>query len=75
MNERIMELATQAGLYNDWNGKPWPTAMSCEECNAAYARFAELIVKGCIAQVRKDENGPAYEAATRIWEHFGDEHG
>jgi len=38
-------------------------------------KFAELIVKGCIAQVRKDENGPAYEAAARIWEHFGGEHG
>jgi hypothetical protein len=45
--------------------------MSSEECRAAYAKFSELIVKGCIAQVRKDENGPAYEAAGRIWEHFG----
>ena len=29
------------------------------------------IVRECIAQVRKDENGPAYEAAGRIAEHFG----
>ena len=34
-------------------------------------KFAELIVRECIAQVRKDENGPAYEAAGRIAEHFG----
>lgn len=48
MNERIMELATQAGLYNDWNGKPWPTAMSCEECTAAYEKFSKLILQECI---------------------------
>jgi urease accessory protein UreF len=29
------------------------------------------IVRECIAQVRKDENGPAYEAAGRIAQHFG----
>ena len=34
-------------------------------------KFSELIVRECIAQVRKDENGPAYEAAGRIAEHFG----
>jgi hypothetical protein len=75
MNDRILELAVQAELYVDWNGRPYPRAMSSEECRAAYAKFAELIVRECIAQVRKDENGPAYEAATRIWEHFGGEHG
>lgn len=47
MNERILELARQAGLYNDWNGKLWPTAMSAEECTAAYEKFAELIVREC----------------------------
>jgi hypothetical protein len=34
-------------------------------------KFAESIVRECIAQVRKDENGPAYEAAGRIAQHFG----
>ena len=71
MNDRILELAVQAELYVDWNGRPYPRAMSSEECRAAYAKFSELIVRECIAQVRKDENGPAYEAAGRIWEHFG----
>lgn len=73
MNERIVELALQAGLLYMKNGKPYPAAMSYEECMADYAKFAELIVRECIAQVRKDENGPAYEAAGRIWEYFGDE--
>ena len=49
MNERIMELAKQAGLYNEmlWDGEPWPTAMSCDECNVAYAMFAELLIRQC----------------------------
>ena len=74
MNERILELATQAGLYSDWNGKPWPRGMSCDECDEAYARFAELIVRECIEQVITGPNGPAHyavEAALRLKKHFG----
>jgi hypothetical protein len=44
MNDRILELAVQAELYVDWNGRPYPRAMSAEECRAAYAKFAELII-------------------------------
>ena len=44
MNERYKELAEQAGLYVDLNGRPWPRAMSAEECEAAYKKFAELIL-------------------------------
>ena len=47
MNERIRDLGTQAGLYVDLNGTPWPRAMSAEECEAAYKKFAELIVREC----------------------------
>ena len=47
MNERIQELAEQAGLYVDLNGTPWPRAMSAEDCEAAYKKFAELIVAEC----------------------------
>ena len=47
MNERIQELAEQAGLYVDLNGTPWPRAMSAEESEAAYKKFAELIVFAC----------------------------
>lgn len=45
MKERFMELAGQAGLYVDLEGSPWPRCMSAEECEAAYKKFAELIVK------------------------------
>jgi len=66
MNERIYKLAEQA-----WDA----TAVSPDFGHPVsfVEKFAELILQGCIAQVRKDENGPAYEAAARIWEHFGDE--
>jgi hypothetical protein len=57
MNERIRDLGTQAGLYVDLNGTPWPRAMSAEDCEAAYKKFAELIVQECISIVakRKDQ--------------------
>ena len=48
MNERIRELADEAGLYVDLNGTPWPRAMSAEDCEAAYKKFAESIVKKCM---------------------------
>ena len=48
MNQRIQELAEQAGLYVDLpSGTPWPRAMSAEECEAAYKKFARLIVFEC----------------------------
>ena len=47
MNERIQEFAEQAGLYVDLNGAPWPRAMSAEESELAYKKFAELIVRQC----------------------------
>ena len=49
MNERIQKLADEAGLYVDLYGKPWPKSMSAEECEAAYKKFAELIVAECTA--------------------------
>ena len=51
MNERIRELAVEAGLYVDLNGTPWPRAMSAEESEAAYKKFAELIVADVLNEV------------------------
>jgi len=48
MSERIKQLGMEAGLYVDLNGKPWPKWMSAEECELAYQKFAELIVKDCV---------------------------
>ncbi len=43
MNKQIKELAVQAGMYVDLNGKPWPKWMTAEECEIAYAKFAVVI--------------------------------
>jgi len=77
MNERIQKLAEQAGLYVDLYGKPWPKSMSAEECEAAYKKFAELIVRECLTFVEPmpgsgDIDDLALEAAREgIKEHFG----
>lgn len=58
MNQRLQELALQAGMYVDLNGNSWPKSMSAEECEAAYKKFAELLVKECgkIADDCMDDN-------------------
>jgi hypothetical protein len=76
MNERIQQLAKQAGMYVDLNGNPWPKWMSAEECELAYAKFAELIVRECLDIVNRKEYSyheadPLWETAQLIKEHFG----
>ena len=76
MNERIMELAKQAGLYIEYidlNGKGnlWPTAMSAEECTAAYAIFAKLLLQECIDLANHSNVTGKSIIGERIKEHFG----
>ena len=79
MNERIKQLAQEAGMYVDLNGNPWPKWMSAEECELAYKKFAVLIVKECLNIVEKNEsdihydNGmySVYPTVCEIKEHFG----
>ena len=56
MNQRFKLLAQQAGMYVDLGGNSWPKSMSAEECEVAYAKFAELIVKECVSIVAKRKN-------------------
>jgi hypothetical protein len=80
MNEKIKELALKAGEYvnsvytppvrSKTPGKIW------EDGHVGWneqfqEKFAQLIVKECLAKIYYNENGPAYEAAGRIKEHFG----
>jgi len=65
MNKQIQQLAVKAGLYVDLNGTPWPRAMSAEDCEAAYEKFAELIVKECSLQCIHNEDMDLIE------KHFG----
>ena len=72
MNERIKELAIQAGMYVDLNGEPWPKWMGTEECELAYAKFAELIVKECQKLNSKELSITAIERLLPLYkEHFG----
>ena len=54
MNERIQKLADEAGLYVELYGRPWPKSMSAEECEAAYQKFAQLIVRECVRYFNED---------------------
>ena len=68
MNERFTKLATEAG-FSTWILNPSKETMS--DTPELLERFAKLIVNECITQIKKDENGLAYEAVARISDHFG----
>ena len=70
MNERIQQLAAEAGLYVDLNGRPWPKSMSAEECEVAYKKFAELIVRECM-KVSNLSLSKHELPSDKIAEHFG----
>lgn len=72
MNERIQELANQAGLFVDLNSKPWPKWMSAEESIVAYNKFAVLIVQECIAKLEEaaEYSPELYGVALDLQEHF-----
>ena len=72
MNAQIKQLAIEAGLYVDVNGKPWPRNMNGEDIEGAYSKFAELIVLEC-AEISSGSLGPTdrYHTALRIKERFG----
>jgi hypothetical protein len=63
MNERIQKLAKQAGMYVDLDGKPWPRSMSADECEAAYAKFAGLILEDVDALIKSSTAAFAYVPA------------
>ena len=71
MNERIQKLADEAGLYVDLNGRPWPKSMSAEECEVAYKKFAELIVRECVGVADRSNVTSKSIVGERIKEHFG----
>ena len=51
MNKKIKELAIEAGLYTDLDGKPWPKWLGAEECEIAYEKFAELLIDACAKKI------------------------
>ena len=72
MNERIRQLAQEAGMYVDVKGKPWPKWMGADECDLAYQKFAELIVAECMRLNSKELSITAIERLLPLYaEHFG----
>ena len=63
MNERIQELAKQAGLEMCGCGCDMPTRQS--------AKFAELIVQECATIADKDSSEPCASYGKLIKQHFG----
>ena len=68
MNQQFKQLAQDAGMYVDLDGAPWPKWMGAEECEAAYEKFAELIVRQCAEIAGAAE---PYKAEDLIKQHFG----
>lgn len=72
MHPQIQKLAEQAGMYVDVKGEPWPKWLGAEECELAYQKFAELIVKECVELNKQELAFNAFERLLNIYkEHFG----
>jgi hypothetical protein len=73
MNQQIKLLAQEAGMYVDVKGEPWPRWMGAEECEAAYEKFAQLIVRECMNVLDPGEHQLIARFHARQWlaEHFG----
>jgi predicted flavoprotein YhiN len=63
MNKRIQELAEQAGLYDEKTPEEVPGF------TASFEKFAELIVKKCVAIL--DEDDGATHHRELLLSHFG----
>jgi hypothetical protein len=57
MNDKIKNLAIEAGLYVDVNGKPWPRNMTGEDIEGAYELFAKLVINKCLRLVNETQPG------------------
>jgi hypothetical protein len=76
MTPSIKALAIEAGMYVDVDGKPWPKWMGAEDCEKAYAKFAELIVRECGDVAYKaywdnPETARGIHIQEKIKQHFG----
>jgi len=71
--DEMIAMAREAGLgeHTNYEYEQIWELKNVEALERFAALVIGLIVRECIAQVRKDENGPAYEAAGRIAQHFG----
>jgi hypothetical protein len=72
MQDRIKQLAQEAGMYVAVKGEPWPKWMGAEECELAYQKFAELIVEECATVVERNLfQGIGWNTSRAVRRHFG----
>lgn len=73
MINRLQELANQAQLYVDLYGRPYPRAMSAEEADAAYKKYAKLIVGECAGIIESQDVDPSFKLrmSWAVKKHFG----
>jgi hypothetical protein len=51
MNNKIKELADQAGLYVNIKDEKWPKWLGAEASEVAYNKFAKLLIEECAKKV------------------------
>jgi len=72
MQDRIKQLAQEAGMYVDVKGEPWPKWMGAEECEQSYQKFAELIVQECATVIERNLfQGIGWNTSRAVKKHFG----
>ena len=72
MHPQIQKLAEQAGMYVDIKGEPWPRWMGAESCEAAYEKFAQLIVQECATVIEQNLfQGIGWNTSQAVKRHFG----
>jgi hypothetical protein len=67
MNEQIQELLKQVGVTDNWNKADW-YSMSPEMIE----KFADMIVKECIAQCESQNTVITTEIGTEAWGEISD---
>ena len=76
MNERIKELAIQAGFFYEDYKDIWYLEYHNQSCEEEMKKFAELIVRECLDVLDDEDDGELAGrsvriAAIRIKKHFG----
>ena len=71
MNERIKELAIQAGFFYEDYKDIWYLEYHNQSCEEEIKKFAELIVRECIKELGNDTRCRIAGADKIVAEHFG----
>lgn len=76
MNERIKELAIQAGFFYEDYKDIWYLEYHNQSCEEEMKKFAELIIQECLlaishTPIESDEIGTMVRCHNQVKQHFG----